>query len=537
MRFRFNIRLLLCSVIPAGLFSLALAVSLWGLTRTHDEFEHYINTEQFVANTLNEMYAQGLQAGQALRNILLDPGNRRAYDNLDAAESAYARAVEGLRGVVQGTPLAAQLGEFERLHTVLSEKRHEVRMLSAGDPSAAVQVLKREETPAWRALRDRLVEQIAARREAASQAYALAQQHAATVTIVTSLLALVAVLTAAFLCWMLLRTVQTELGGDPADARRTLRRIAQGDLVDAQGGTDTARGLMLEMAQTRRNLRDLLTVVRTAAGEINLASRDVAEGSKDLASRTESTASNLQETAAAMEEISSTVLQTADSARQADSLAHSAAEVAERGGAIMTDVVTTMDDINESSSRIADIVGTIDGIAFQTNILALNAAVEAARAGEQGRSFAVVAAEVRVLAQRSAQAAQEIRALIEESVQKVTGGAGLVADAGSTMKEIVVAVRQVHEIIGQITVATGEQAEGIEQINAAVGQLDSMTQQNAAMVEQSATAAQSMMEHAMQLARQVGAFRLEANEDAAAVELSPGAKGALNSTEPMLALR
>lgn len=220
-----------------------------------------------------------------------------------------------------------------------------------------------------------------------------------TVTIVATVLALLAVLVAALLCWMLLRTVKTELGGDPADARRTLRRIAEGDLVDTQDA-DMARGLMQEIAQTRRNLRDLLLVVRAVA---------------------------------AMEEISSTVVQTADSARQADSLAHSAAEVAERGGAIMTDVVATMDDINESSSCIADIVGTIDGIAVQTNILALNAAVEAARAGEQGRSFAVVAAEVRVLAQRSAQAAREIRELIEESVQKVAGGAGLVADAGASL--------------------------------------------------------------------------------------------------------
>ena len=371
----------------------------WGLTRTHDELEQYINTKQFVANRLNEMYAQGLQAGQALRNILLDPGTRRAYDNLDAAESAYTRAMSGLRGVAEGTPLATQLAEYERLHKVLSEKRHAVRMLAASDPREGAQVLNREETPAWRALRDRLVEQIVARREAAAQAHAVVKQYAVTVTIVATVLALLAVLVAALLSWMLLRTVKTELGGDPADARRTLRRIAEGDLVDTQDA-DMARGLMQEIAQTRRNLRDLLLVVRAAA---------------------------------AMEEISSTVVQTADSARQADSLAHSAAEVAERGGAIMTDVVATMDDINESSSRIADIVGTIDGIAVQTNILALNAAVEAARAGEQGRSFAVVAAEVRVLAQRSAQAAREIRELIEESVQKVAGGAGLVADAGASL--------------------------------------------------------------------------------------------------------
>jgi methyl-accepting chemotaxis protein-2 (aspartate sensor receptor) len=209
-----------------------------------------------------------------------------------------------------------------------------------------------------------------------------------------------------------------------------------------------------------------------------------------------------------MEQLTGTVKQSADSARQANQLASSAADVAQRGGSVVRQVVTTMDEINTSSRKIADIIGVIDGIAFQTNILALNAAVEAARAGEQGRGFAVVASEVRSLAQRSADAAKEIKALIGTSVDKVATGAKLVADAGSTMNEIVASVQRVSDIIGEITAAASEQSEGIGQVNAAVNQLDQATQQNAALVEQSAAAADSLKDQAQQLAQVVGNFRL-----------------------------
>jgi methyl-accepting chemotaxis protein len=211
-----------------------------------------------------------------------------------------------------------------------------------------------------------------------------------------------------------------------------------------------------------------------------------------------------------MEQLTGTVKQSADSARQANQLAVSAAEVAQRGGTVVSQVVCTMDEINASSRKIADIIGTIDGIAFQTNILALNAAVEAARAGEQGRGFAVVAGEVRSLAQRSAEAAREIKALIGASVDKVDTGSRLVADAGATMTEIVASVQRVTDIIGEITAASAEQSDGIGQVNTAVTQLDQMTQQNAALVEQSAAAAESLKDQAGRLAQLVGRFRLEA---------------------------
>jgi methyl-accepting chemotaxis protein len=209
-----------------------------------------------------------------------------------------------------------------------------------------------------------------------------------------------------------------------------------------------------------------------------------------------------------MEQLTGTVMQSADSARQANQLASSAAEVAARGGAVVAQVVATMDEINNSSKKIADIIGVIDGIAFQTNILALNAAVEAARAGEQGRGFAVVASEVRSLAQRSAQAAREIKGLIGTSVEKVEGGSRLVADAGRTMEEIVGSVQRVTDIIGEITAAASEQSQGIGQVNGAITQLDQMTQQNAALVEESAAAAESLKEQAQRLAQEVAVFRL-----------------------------
>ncbi|MDE2276091.1 MAG: hypothetical protein KGK09_07320, partial [Burkholderiales bacterium] len=235
----------------------------------------------------------------------------------------------------------------------------------------------------------------------------------------------------------------------------------------------------------------------------------IASGNQDLSGRTEQTASNLQQAASSLEQLTGTVRQTADSARTANQLAASATTVAQRGGEVVSQVVSTMDEISASSRRIGDIIGTIDGIAFQTNILALNAAVEAARAGEQGRGFAVVASEVRSLAQRSAEAAREIKGLIGASVEKVESGSRLVADAGSTMGEIVASVQRVSDIIGEISAATGEQSTGIAQVNVAIAQLDQATQQNAALVEESAAAAESLRAQAATLTHVTERFQLE----------------------------
>jgi methyl-accepting chemotaxis protein len=294
-------------------------------------------------------------------------------------------------------------------------------------------------------------------------------------------------------------------------ARDLAERIAHGDLSNAIDvrQTDEVGQLVQAMGRMQDALRDLVRQVQQAAESISMASGEIASGNQDLSHRTEQAASNLQVTASSMAQLTDTVQQSATSSRQANQYANSAAEVAARGGAVVSQVVTTMGDINASSKKIADIIGVIDGIAFQTNILALNAAVEAARAGEQGRGFAVVASEVRSLAGRSAAAAKEIKELIGASVDKVEGGTRLVADAGQTMTEIVSSVRRVTDIIGEITAAAAEQSKGIGQVSTSVHELDQMTQQNAALVEQSTAASESLKDQAVQLTRAVSQFKLD----------------------------
>ncbi len=281
---------------------------------------------------------------------------------------------------------------------------------------------------------------------------------------------------------------------------------ADGIALDVSGQTVTTPGARALQGALQR-MQAVVASVQSTASHIDVASREIAHGNSDLSSRTEQAASSLQETAASMEELNSTMRQSADAARQASQMAVANAEVAARGGEVVGQVVATMDEINHSSKKINDIIGVIDGIAFQTNILALNAAVEAARAGEQGRGFAVVAAEVRNLAQRSAEAAKEIKGLIGNSVDKVEAGTRLVAEAGSTIGEVVANAQRVADIIGEITAASGEQSSGIGQVNTAVNQLDQMTQQNAALVEQSTAAAESLKSQAEQLSQAVRVFK------------------------------
>ncbi len=300
--------------------------------------------------------------------------------------------------------------------------------------------------------------------------------------------------------------------GPMDQARSVAQAIASGDLtrrIDVEG-KDEASALLESLSRMQEFLRTLVGQVRVSGESIGTASAEIASGNQDLSQRTEQAASNLQQTASSVEQLNGTVKQSADSARQANQLAASAAEVAQRGGTVVSQVVSTMDEINASSKKIADIIGVIDGIAFQTNILALNAAVEAARAGEQGRGFAVVASEVRSLAQRSAGAAREIKSLIGASVDKVDAGSKLVSAAGATMNEIVASVQRVSDIIGEITASAAEQSEGIGQVNTAVTALDQMTQQNAALVEQSAAAAESLRDQALRLNQVVGTFRVAA---------------------------
>ncbi|MFG6487419.1 methyl-accepting chemotaxis protein [Roseateles sp. BYS78W] len=308
------------------------------------------------------------------------------------------------------------------------------------------------------------------------------------------------------LMWMMRRWVSQPL----ASLQRAVSAIADGDLNQpvSSDRRDEIGSLIQDTEAMRQRLAATIGTVRNSVDSIGTASSEIATGNVDLSQRTEQTASNLQNAASSMSQLTSTVRQTADSARTANQLVQSAASAATRGGEVVGEVVTTMDEINTASKKIADIIGTIDGIAFQTNILALNAAVEAARAGEQGRGFAVVAGEVRSLAGRSAEAAKEIKTLIGNSVERVENGARLVQAAGTAMGEIVSSVQRVQDIIGEISSAATEQSEGIASVNTSVVQLDQMTQQNAALVEESAAAAESLKEQAQRLVEAVAVFRV-----------------------------
>jgi methyl-accepting chemotaxis protein len=360
----------------------------------------------------------------------------------------------------------------------------------------------------------------------ATQAAAAAYERARTVMLIIGSLALLTSLVAAVL---ITRGVVRELGCEPEHAAEIAGQIAAGNLavqIDTKPGDD--HSLLFAMRSMRDSLAQIVTQVHASTETISTAASQIASGNLDLSSRTEQQASTLEETASSMEELTSTVRLNTDHARQANGLAESASSVAVKGGAVVAQVVDTMAAIDVSARKIVDIIGVIDGIAFQTNILALNAAVEAARAGEQGRGFAVVATEVRNLAQRSAAAAKEIKDLIGDSVDKVEAGNRLVEQAGSTMHEVVASVKRVTDIMSEIMSASQEQSNGIEQINTAVTQMDDVTQQNAALVEEAAAAAQAMQDQVNSLNQVVGIFRVEAQAGARRAPMK-----ALSKTAPV----
>jgi methyl-accepting chemotaxis protein len=400
-------------------------------------------------------------------------------------------------------PLKKHLGDFADL---IAKQSLDSSQFEGSVPEESALLLKES----------RALEKVLQNMVAYSDQQARASMEDASGTFKTSrllmlLLALAGVAISLGLGVVVARLLAGQLGGEPGYAADVVGRIASGDLTEGvQARTARSGSLLFSIKRMQDQLTDVVVRIKTSSDAIATASGQIAAGNQDLSSRTEEQASSLEETAASMEELTSTVKQNADNARQANQLALSASEVAVKGGNVVGQVVDTMASINASSKKIVDIIGVIDGIAFQTNILALNAAVEAARAGEQGRGFAVVASEVRNLAQRSGAAAKEIKGLIDDSVGKVDVGSALVGEAGKTMAEIVGSVKRVTDIIGEITAASQEQSTGIEQVNQAIAQMDQVTQQNAALVEEAAAAAQSMQEQAANLVEAVSVFRLEA---------------------------
>jgi methyl-accepting chemotaxis protein len=519
---KFSSKITLYTVIPSLLFLVGLIGSIAALTHTQREFDRYIHTEQAIERGLTDMYAQGLQMGQALRNILLDPKNPKAYDNLKAAQSDFEKALTRTQASAKGTPFEQPLITLVPLRQAQARAQEKV-LAEVAAGGNATDIINKEETPAWRQLKAELLKQSQTAASSAEEAHQRVSASSQTAATLAAVLAVFAALVAVFFSIKMHHSVRKELGGDPADARRMLSAIAQGDLavhITNAGGADSLIGVM---AQMDGSLKDLVIRVRDSAAGIATASAEIAQGNQDLSSRTESQASALEQTAASMEELAATVKQNADNAAQANQLAKSASTVAVQGGEVVAQVVDTMKGINEASRKISDIIGVIDGIAFQTNILALNAAVEAARAGEQGRGFAVVASEVRSLAGRSAEAAKEIKSLINASVERVEQGTTLVDQAGTTMQEVVSSIKRVTDIMGEISASSNEQSIGVSQVGEAVTQMDQVTQQNAALVEEMAAAAGSLKTQAQELVQTVAVFKLGTGDKSQALTHLPTA--------------
>jgi methyl-accepting chemotaxis protein len=455
----------------------------------------------------------------ALRDVVLaaDPAAAAAATALIATlDDNYARSAAPLDELfTRRTDILAE--EKQALSAIKAQETRTrplidkvIALHRAGQGGEAAALLSQQAAPAfvdWLASINRLIdleEQL--NKDAALEARTVANGFLAWM----ALLCAVAIGAGLLAAWYLSRGLLRQLGGQPAYAASIVAAIAAGDLgVKIATRPDDRSSLLYAMQGMRDSLVSIVAQVRSGTQSIAGVSTEIAAGNRDLSERTVRQADTLEATAASVEQLTGTVRQNADNARQANALAESASSVALRGGEVVAQVVQTMAAINESSKKVVDIIGVIDGIAFQTNILALNAAVEAARAGEQGRGFAVVASEVRNLAQRSGAAAKEVRALIGSSVERVDAGARLVDQAGATMDEIVTSVRRVTDIMAEITHASAEQSVGIEQVNGAIGQMDEATRQNAAMVQQAGSAAAALEEEAERLATLVSVFRLE----------------------------
>ncbi len=454
----------------------------------------------------------GLTETNAVRTLALvlseEPAVQAEFKDAITATSQQISAVQkSLEALNLSEREKAQMVKIAAARKNMAEQRAQARKLkSDGQVEQAVAFVRQSYNPASAAYLQTLRDFVALEKQIMQETRdELSRTGTDTVKMAGAAVAAL-LLAIIFGAYYLIRSISQPL----EQANVLAAHIAEGDLSQQETITrgDEFGELLRSLYAMSASLAGTVQRVRQSTDSIATASAEIASGNHDLSARTEQTSSNLQETAAAMEQFTSTIQQSAGSAQQASSLAASASGVARRGGEVVTQVVATMDEINHSSKKIADIISVIDGIAFQTNILALNAAVEAARAGEQGRGFAVVASEVRSLAGRSAEAAKEIKQLINTSVEKVETGSRLVQDAGTTMQDIVQSVQRVNDMIGEITAAAGEQSTGVAQVNQAVGNLDQMTQQNAALVEESAAAAQSLREQAEQLAQVVSTFKL-----------------------------
>ena len=506
----------------ASLAALVLGVSLlalYDLRKLSEAFSFVVHQASVQEHWAIDVRSAANRRALAVRNLVLlkNPAER------DAERATMTRADEDLHAALDklDTALASEanadprdrdlLGRIQQVEKAYAPVAASIAALAlAGQRDEAIERMNTDCRPLLTKLRDATGEFVEYSQsqsktlvEASEAAYA--EQRALLLA-----LSAASVMAAIGMGWWITRRLVRALGAEPAELNAAAQRVADGDLSPLQGA-DAApeRSVLASMAHMQHKLVQLIGQVRASSDSIATASAQIAMGNADLSGRTEEQASALQQTAASMQQMTETVRANADSAQQACQLANAAADVASQGGQVVSNVVATMQGISDSSRRIGDIIAVIDGIAFQTNILALNAAVEAARAGEQGRGFAVVASEVRSLAQRSASAAREIKTLIGESIGKVEAGSQLVNEAGHTMENIVRQVQRVNDLIAEISASTLQQSSGITQVNQAVASIDQGTQQNAALVEESAAAAESLSQQARGLTQVISAFRLE----------------------------
>ena len=504
-RMTIGARLNLISFLAAVLFLAALGTALFTARAGHRAFADFLAQDQVRLLQVDSMYAQGLQTGQALRNILLDPGNPQAYTNLAAAQDAFAAALDRARTLSPDPSTRRRLdaiGEHWTRRRAIGER---IVALAPTRPAEGIALLNREETPLWRQVKAQILDlasEEAVRTTAIQQRIAGEARRAWIQSLVLGGLAL---LLGQTLFLLAARDIRRRIWR----LKDGLRALASGDLtarVELKGGDELA-DMGRALNESIETLRTALLQVKESAYALATTSSEVFQGNTDLSRRTEEQAASLEQTASSMEQITATVNHTAAAAQTASRDAEKVREAALQGGGAVEELAGSMDAIKHSSETVLKVIGAVDEIAFQTNLLALNAAVEAARAGEHGRGFAVVAAEVRNLAMRSAEAAREITALTKRNAEGSRTGSRVADRVGSAIRDLVASVQTMAALMGEIAGSMKEQSLGLMEINRAIAQIDTVTQQNAALVEQSGAVAESLESQAQALARVVSRFR------------------------------
>ena len=511
---KISVRLAVCFAVLIGVMCLITGVGMKSLSSISKSSALIVEDRYEKIALAVEIRDNVNGAARNLRNALLGRNLEEATRYLDRSAANSAKTTEALGkmekilSTVRGRELFQAIQEARTAYNTPRDKLRE--LIKQQKKDEATELLFTQVIPAQDKYFQVLDQFVAFQKSLMEQSVAEGRDTTQSAIAMMLGLSAVAIALCVIAAWLVTRSITRPLN----EAVSVASAVAAGDLTVQIGATskDETGTLLAALKSMNDSLHRIVSEVRQGSDTINTASAEIASGNLDLSSRTEEQAGALEETASAMEELTSTVKQNADNARQANSLAATASEVAVQGGSVVGQVVQTMGEINDASRKIVDIISVIDGIAFQTNILALNAAVEAARAGEQGRGFAVVASEVRTLAQRSASAAKEIKALIDDSVSRVDNGSRLVEQAGATMTEVVASVRRVTDVVAEISAASNEQSDGIEQINHAITQMDQVTQQNAALVEEAAAAAQSLQEQSTRLSATVSVFKLSSHD-------------------------